>query len=472
MCRDMKAVRESDDPLNATRETETHRLRSTSSASFRLYLVLLVPAIGGACVGFDISDPGTCLAVLFAGPVSDRFGRRGGMVIHAQKISQNIVVTLARDVRYLKGGRFLLGISTALLETAAPMYVVEMSPPQWRGRLTGSGITTVFTGRLSSSAAWRVPFSIQIFLAAIVMLFSYLIPESPRWLVSVGRKDEAHRILSRYHGNGDANAPLVVLEWKEFEDSIRCDASKKPWWDYSGLFRTRSAWYRTFMLILIACCAQFSGSSLNYFLVVLLAGLGVNTQNLRFILSLVSNFVGATGGFCGAIVSDKVGRRTLWFWGNLCCTIALVISGACTAKWGDGGNSLNGSNTAIAFLFLFNFFFAATYLPLPAIYPSECMSFDNRANGVAFYTLCASMASFVGTYAVPIALERIQSYLVFIAWDVFACVLIWFFAVETSGKTLEELDLIFEVQDHRSVNASEQASRGRPNTVLNLVPVG
>ncbi|KAJ7670223.1 general substrate transporter [Mycena rosella] len=527
---DMKGARESHESLNVVgsgiQETEAQKLGPTSLASFRLYLILLVPSMASACVGYNISvmsyangmeqylsyfgldgqdsgggvgtttalifgmyTIGICLAVLFAGPVCDRFGRRGGMFAGGLfGIVGSILLTVARDTGYLKGGRFILGISTALLETAAPMYVVEMSPPQWRGRLAGTfaaiailgsicgGIITIFTGRLNTSASWRVPFSVQIIPAAIVVFFAYLIPESPRWLTSVGRKDEALLILSRYHGNGNVNAPLVVLEYEEFEESTKCDVSSKPWWNFIDLFRTRSMRYRSFMVILMACCEQWSGSALSSFIVVLLANDHISTQTLRFILGLVSNIVAATGAFCGAVISDKVGRRTLWFWGNVCCTIALIISGACTAKWGAGGHNLDGSNTGIAFLFLFNFFFAATYLPLPAIYPSECMAFDNRANGVALYTFCASLAGLVGTYATPVALEKIQwrLYLVFIAWNAFSSILIWLFAVETAGRTLEELNVIFE--DRHPVKASSRQPgltiTGRRPTLLNLVPVG
>ncbi|KAJ7109715.1 general substrate transporter [Mycena crocata] len=500
--------------------TEEQRLSPTSLASFRLYLILLVPTMASVCVGYDVSvmnyingmEPyliyfgldgqaggglgtvtalifgmytlGTCLAVLVAGPVSDHFGRRGGMALGGFFcVVGGVVVTIAQDVRYLKGGRFLLGISTALLEVAAPMYVVEISPPQWRGRLTGlfaaiaifgtiiSGIVTTATGRLDTSASWRVPFSLQIIPAAVVLFSSYLIPESPRWLMSVGRKDEARRILSQYHGNGDSNAPLVVLECRQFEDSIKLNASSKPWWDYAGLFRTRSARYRTCMVLLMACCAEWTGSGFSYFLVILLASDHVSTQNLRLILSLVSSIVAAIGGLCGAAISDKVGRRTLWLWGNFFCTITLIISGVCTAMFSTGGSNPAGSNTAIAFMFLFNFCFCVTYLPLPAVYPSECMSFENRANGVALYTLVASGASLINTMATPVALANIQwrLYCVFIAWDVFACALIFFFAVETSGRTLEELNEIFE--DRYPVKASRKPHTIRL-TLLNLVPIG
>ncbi|KAJ7780634.1 general substrate transporter [Mycena maculata] len=520
---DMK--RESHETMTAvgssTQGSEAPRLSPTSLASFKLYLILLVPSMASICVGFDIAvmnyingmesylsyfdldgensgggvgtttalifgmyTLGTCLAVLVAGPVSDRFGRRGGMFAGGLFcMVGGIVVTVARDVKYLKAGRFLLGMSTALLEVAAPMFVVEISPPQWRGRLTGiyaaiaicgsiaSGVVTTVTGRLNTSASWRIPLSIQIIPAGIVFFCSYLIPESPRWLMSVGRKEEARLILSRYHGNGDTNAPLVVLECKEFEESFKLDASRKSWWDYTGLFNTRSARYRTFMLLLMACCGQFSGSGLSYFLVVLLANDHISTQNLRLLLSLVSNIIAAIGGLCGAVISDRVGRRTLWFWGNVCCTIALIISGACTAKWGAGGDNPAGSNAAIAFFFLFNFLFCVTYLVLPAVYPSECMSFDNRANGVALYTFVASASSLVNTYATPIALANIQwrLYFVFIAWDAFASVLIWFFAVETSQRTLEELNEIFE--NRNPVRASRKPNE-RKSTILKLIPVG
>ncbi|KAJ7366851.1 general substrate transporter [Mycena albidolilacea] len=520
--RDKKNTR-SHESLNAAASATgaIEGLSPTSLAAFRLYLILLVPSMASVVVGYDISimnyingmEPylsyfglegqgggggvgtttalifamytiGTCVTVLVAGPLCDRLGRRGGMFAGSLFcVVGGILVTVAKNVKYLKAGRFLLGVSTALLQVAAPLYCCEISPPQWRGRLTGiyaafailstivSGAVANATGHLTTSASWRIPFSLQIIPAAIVLFFVYFIPESPRWLMSVGRKDEARKILSRYHGNGNDNAPLVVLEYREFEESIKLDASSKPWWDYADLFKTRSDRYRTSIVLLLALCAQWSGSGLSSFLVVLLANDHISTQNLRLILTLISSIVSAIGALCGALILDKVGRRTLWFWGNLCCTIALIISGACTAKFSADANNLAGSNTAIAFLFLFTFFFCVTYVPLPALYASECMSFDNRANGVALYTFVSSTASLVNTYATPIALADIgwKLYYVFIAWDIFACVLIWFFAVETSGRTLEELNEVF--LDKHPVRASRKPQQRKP-TLIHLEEIG
>ncbi|KAJ7069803.1 general substrate transporter [Mycena amicta] len=407
---------------------------------------------------FAMYPLGTCLTVLVAGPVADRFGRRAAMFYGGLLcVVGASVVTVAKNVAYLQAGRFLLGMSTALLQVGGAIYSNEISPPQWRGRLTGiyaaiaivstilSGVVTTVTSHWSSSASWRLPLGLQTIPAAGVLLFSLFIPESPRWLMSVGRKDEARKVLFEYHGNGDGNTPLVVLELRELAQSIKTSATQKSWWNYASLFRTRSDWYRSLLVLLLAFSAQWSGIGLSYFLVVLLANDQISTENLRLILSLVNSIVGAAGALFGAMVSDQVGRRNIWLWGTVCCTISIVISGVCTAA---SDANLAAANTAIAFLFIFNFFYCATYVPLPQAYVSECLTFDKRANGVAMYTLVASLASLVNTYATPIALAKIQwrLYFVFIGWDVLACVLIFLFAVETSGKTLEELEEIFRVK--------------------------
>jgi len=320
------------------------------------------------------------------------------------------------------------------------------------GSLLCSGVT-VATGRLPTSTSWRTPFGLQIVPASILLLTVYLIPESPRWLMSVGRKSEARKILAEYHGNGDENAPLVLLELREFEESIKLDACDKSWWNYSPLFNSPTARYRSFMVLMMAFCSQWSGAGLLYFLTVLYNSAGVDTQNMRLILNVVNNLVSASAAVTGTIIADKVGRRPLWLWGTLGCAGTLAVSAACTAKWGSGANHA-GAHAAIAFLFLFDFAYCFTYVPLQLLYPAECMDYKTRAKGVALYTLMSSMASFVNTYATPIALAKIQwkIYFVPLAWNLFACLFIWKFAVETKARTLEELNNIFE--DRNPVKAS------------------
>ncbi|KAJ7682444.1 general substrate transporter [Mycena polygramma] len=416
---------------------------------------------------FGIYSIGSIVAVPVAGPITDRLGRRGGMFIGALIIIiGSVAATTARDVSALLGGRFVLGLGVGIVQTAGPSYVVEMAPPQWRGRLTGlfntfyyagsilcTGIT-IATGRIQSTRSWRAPLAIQIVAAGILAIFSLFLPESPRWLISVGRKEEALHILAKYHGADDPNSPLVQLEWREFEESIKLDASDKRWWDYSELFHTRNARYRTFLMILMAFFGQWSGNGLGYFLTILFANAGVDTQDKRLTLNFVNTVVSAVGALIGTALTDKVGRRKMWFWGTLGSAATLTIVTGCTAKWGAAGSNPNGANAAIAFIFLFGFVYSLAYTPLQALYPAEVLDFNTRAKGMALYALCVSCASFVNTYAGPIALQRIawKYYIVYVVWDLFECVVIWFAVVETRGRTLEELNEIFE--DPHPVRAS------------------
>lgn len=480
------------------------KLDPLSRSSLQLYAILLVAFMGSMSNGFDgqvmsavngmsqyldyfgidgkdagggvgtvtaiifgIYSIGSIVGVVVAGPVSDRFGRRGGMFTGAIiTIIGAIVVTVAKNQSYLLGGRFWLGFGVAITTTAAPSYVVEMSVPQWRGRLTGlyntfyysgsilcTGIS-IATGRLQSTRSFRAPLAIQIVPVGIIILFVWIIPESPRWLFAHGRVDEARKILGKYHGAGDEHAPLVELEIREFEEGIKLDGSDKRWWDYKDLFNTRNARYRTFMMLLMGFTGQWSGNGLGYFLTVLFSNAGVKTQERRLVLNFVNTLISAAGALIGTSLCDHVGRRTQWFYGTLLLPGLLAVVTGCTAKFGVEGSNPAGANAAIAFIFLFGFFYSLAYTPLQALYPSECLSYETRAKGMALYAFAVSCASFLNTYAGPIALGNItwRYYIVYVVWDLFEAAVIWWCAVETKGRTLEELNEIFE--DPHPVRAS------------------
>ncbi|KAF5358983.1 hypothetical protein D9758_004837 [Tetrapyrgos nigripes] len=492
---------------------EASHLDATSRSSIKLFLVLLVAFMGSLSNGFDgqvmgavngmdqyleyfglvgkdsgggvgtptalifgIYSVGQIVGVAAAGPLTDgKFGRRGGMASFSSIIMfigsliiviGAIVVTVAKSRDYLLGGRFVLGFGVSITTTACPAYVVEMSPPQWRGRLTGlyntfyytgsilcTGIA-IGTGKLLSTRSWRSPLAIQIIPATILALFVWLLPESPRWLVAAGRPEDAKEILVKYHGAGDEDAPLVKLEMKEFEESIKLDASDKRWWDYSELVNTKNARYRTFMMLLMGFFGQWSGNGLGYFLTVLFASAGVKSQERRLVLNFVNTIVSAIGASIGTSLCDTVGRRKMWFWGTLASASMLVVVTGCTAKFGQDGSNPDGANAAIAFIFLFGFVYSFAYTPLQALYPVECLANNTRAKGMAMYSFAVSCAGLVGTYAGPVALQKItwKYYIVYICWDLFEATIIYFFAVETRGRTLEELDEIFE--DPNPVKAS------------------
>ena len=102
----------------------------------------------------------------------------------------------------------------------------------WFGGSIPAAAITLGTSYISSNWSWRLPLIFQCFPSGVILLTVFFLPESPRWLIAVGRDDEARAILTKYHGNGDVASPLVELEWTEMKADITTDASDKRWWDF------------------------------------------------------------------------------------------------------------------------------------------------------------------------------------------------------------------------------------------------
>jgi MFS family permease len=147
-------------------------------------------------------------------------------------------------------GRFLAGFGVAIVRSAAPAFVTETAPLQWRGPATllynslwliGAILASFIayaSGSMKSSLSWRLPLILQVVPSTIVVVFSLFLPESPRWLVADDRYEEARKLLVKYHAAGDENSPLITLEMAEMRASIRQEASDKRWYDYSELFNS------------------------------------------------------------------------------------------------------------------------------------------------------------------------------------------------------------------------------------------
>lgn len=106
-----------------------------------------------------------------------------------------------------------------------------------------------------SSWAWRTPTVVQCVLPAIVAMMILFFPETPRFLLANDRREEAIAIMAKYHGDGDANSPIVQLQLQEITEDFARYRDENPWWDLRELFNTKAARYRLFMVI----CMSFFG---------------------------------------------------------------------------------------------------------------------------------------------------------------------------------------------------------------------
>ncbi|KAL3480986.1 general substrate transporter [Aspergillus californicus] len=407
---------------------------------------------------------GSMVATPISAVISDNFGRRkcmfaGGWVI----IIGSIVIATASTLAQFIVGRFILGFGIQIMVVSAPAYAVEISPPHWRGRAVGfyncgwfggsipAALVTFGSNYIGSNWSWRLPFLLQCFAAIIVICSVWFIPESPRWLMSQGRDQEAIDFLAKYHGNGDVNARLVRLEIEEMKEGIRQDGIDKRWWDYRPFILTSSGRWRFLQVIMISIFGQWSGNGLGYFNPTIYQSLGYTSSAMQLGLNVVHSVVGAIGALTAVRYTDRMPRRTVLVWGTLACAICMAVNAGVSvpmipAHENNEPVNMTYGQTALAFYYLFQVIFSFTYTPLQGVVPAEALETTTRAKGLALSGFIVSGTSFISQFASPIALRNISTnyFWIFVGWDLIEAVCWYFFCVEAQGRTLEELEWVYQ----------------------------
>ncbi|KAL2021382.1 hypothetical protein VTK56DRAFT_7247 [Thermocarpiscus australiensis] len=413
---------------------------------------------------FSLYTVGSMVGAPFAAILSDRFGRPKSMFTGASIIILGmIIVSTANHIAQFVVGRFVLGFGVAIMTVCAPAYSIEIAPPHWRGRCTGfyncgwfggsipAAIVTFGTNYLGddNDYAWRVPLILQAFACVIVMCSVYFLPESPRFLMANGRDDEAVAFLVKYHGNGDPNSRLVQLEVEEMREGIRQDGVDKRWWDYRPFLLSHNARWRLAQVLMIGIFGQFSGNGLGYFNTVIFEQLGVTSVPQQLGYNILNQVLSCIGALTAVSLTDRMPRRKVLVIGTFFCAAALACNSGLSAvldrQTQRGQIDLSYGQGALASYFLFNIIFSFTYTPLQGVIPTEALETTIRAKGLALYGFIVNAVNFINQFAGPIALGNIgYKYIyVFVGWDIVETVMWYFFSVESQGRTLEELEWVY-----------------------------
>ncbi|EEB92361.1 hypothetical protein MPER_09143, partial [Moniliophthora perniciosa FA553] len=207
-------------------------------------------------------------------------------------------------------------------------------------------------------------------------------------------------------------------------------------------------WRNVGFVPLMCVNGQLAGNGLiTYFLPVIMQNAGVQSRHTQLVYNFANSILSAFGAFLGASVTDRIGRRKRLYIGAFVLACLLSIVAALSANYGNVGNTnKNGANASITFIFLFGIVYSFTYTPLQALYCAEVMGQDMRAKGMAIHILISNSAGFINTFANSVGLQRLgwKYYFVFVGWNLCASALWYLFCVETRGRTLEELDVIFD----------------------------
>ena len=151
----------------------------------------------------------------------------------------------------------------------------------------------------------------------------------------------------------------------------------------------------------------------------------------------------------GILFIERVGRRRLLFWGAVGQSLAMVALTVAAWKsqvaFDTGGNSTPPGVAAAVFLFVFNSVFGMSYLGATWLYPPEISALQLRAPTAALSTASNWAFNFLVVMITPVAFENIQyyTYTIFAVINALMAPAIYFFYPETSGRTLEEMDFIF-----------------------------
>ena len=228
---------------------------------------------------FIIYNLGQIAAFPFCGFFADGYGRRVCIFVGCLLVLVGTAVqTTAHGMGQFIGGRFLLGFGASIASAAGPTYTVELAHPAYRGTMAGMYNNFWWLGNIlagwttygselhlsESSWAWRTPTLVQCGLPTVVMALVMFFPESPRWLIMKDRREEAIAIMAKYHGDGDAHAPIVSLQVNEIIADMAETRNDNPWWDFKELVYTPAARYRLYMVIAMAFFGQWSGNNGAY----------------------------------------------------------------------------------------------------------------------------------------------------------------------------------------------------------------
>mmetsp|Transcript_34130 Transcript_34130/g.50150 ORF Transcript_34130/g.50150 Transcript_34130/m.50150 type:complete len:630 (+) Transcript_34130:166-2055(+) len=392
---------------------------------------------------------------------SDRLGRRGAFMVASVGFVVGITFMItASGFVQLMFGRVFVGLGVGFGLALDPMYIAEISPAAYRGRLvtwsevaTNIGILLGFVSNLmfygaSDNAAWRGTFGLGMILPVImVALACFVMPESPRWLLTKNREEEATGVLSKvYPLNFDIGT--VVNDIKE---NIRKDtaAEKAVGWDVI-LFPSPAFKRMLIVGVGTAIAQQAVGiDAIQYFLVFVLDRSGIEDERWKVSALIFLGLIKLGFIIIAMRLFDKKGRRPLLF--ISCAGMAfslMLLSLNFYVNRPSPGFAMFGISLYMAF-------FSFGIGPGAWLVPSEVFATTIRSKAMSVATFLNRVTATIMT-STFFSTANAMSYAGFFVMMAIIClfVLLFFYIYlpETKGRSLEGMSLFYaEITGDRSI---------------------
>jgi MFS family permease len=296
---------------------------------------------------------GSILAVPVAPWLAQRLGRRWSIMIGS--IIQAIGALLqgfAQHIAMYIIARMMLGFGILFCIISGSSLIGELGHPRERPTLTAFFNASYFVGAIVAASisiatveikgnwSWRLPSLLQILPSLLQISTVFLLPESPRYLVSKGRVDEANEILTKYHAEGDANSELVRVEMVQIKTTIQLEMenSNQSW---RSLFSTKGMRRRVFLSVFIGLFTQMSGNTLlSYYSNILFQLMGYTTPYAKSRINIANQVWSLVNASIIAVFVTRFKRRTMFLLSAvsmLTVFLAMTVSFAKVKEAKDAG---------------------------------------------------------------------------------------------------------------------------------------
>ncbi|BAF16190.1 probable polyol transporter 4 [Oryza sativa Japonica Group] len=400
------------------------------------------------------------LGSLAGGRTSDAVGRKWTIGLAAIVFQAGAaVMTLAPSFEVLMVGRLLAGVGIGFGVMIAPVYIAEISPAASRGSFTsfpeifinlgillGYISNYAFSG-LPDHVSWRVMLAVGILPSVSIAFALLVIPESPRWLVMKNRADEAREVLLKVTDSEDeAKERLAEIEAAAAVASAGKYGDKTVWQEL-----TRPSPVIRRMLITglgIQCFQQITGiDALVYYSPTIFRDAGITTESQLLVATVAVGFFKTAFIALAIVLIDRVGRKPLLYVSTVGMTACLVVLAATLAALAHGSAS-RSAGIAVAILTVCGdvAFFSVGIGPICWVMSSEIFPLRLRSQAAALGAVMnrvTSGAVAMSFLSVCRAISVAGAFSVFAVISALSVVFVYRYVPETSGKTLEEIELLF-----------------------------
>ena len=420
--------------------------------------------LGDSGLGFTVGSLliGCFIGAFLAGRLADLLGRRNVMILAAVLfLVAALVQGFAETQTIFVIARLLGGVAVGAASVLSPAYISEVAPASVRGRMTTiqqimiiTGLTGAFVVNyfLAASAgestapywagiqAWRWMYLMQAIPAAIFLIALFFIPESPRYLVSKGRDEQATRVLTSLFG-----AEVATAKLQEIRDSFskdhrpRLSDLKKP----GGTGLRPIVWAG----ILLAVFQQLVGINVIFYYGATLWQLAGFTEDQSLQINIVSGVVSIAACFITIALIDRIGRKPLLLIGSagMAATLFALVYAFANGTLDAAGNLQLSSELGTLALIAANLyvvFFNISWGPVMWVMLGEMFPNQIRGSALAVAGFAQWFANYLIAQSFPVmaSWSLAGSYTFYAVSAVISFFLVQKFIHETKGKELEEME--------------------------------